>query len=108
MAAEANAIRGRSRQLRWVADGLGIRRLGVFLAGAVTGLAAVSGGSPLFVRLDQIVRPLGESFGGVFVAGPARIRSGIWGGGGLSPGSTGSQQHTNAQQRCVKIAHEPC
>jgi len=74
---EANAIRGRGRQLRGVADGGGVRRIGVLLAGAVAGLAGMSGRTPLLIRLEQMVRALREGSCDVFVAGPARIRSSV-------------------------------
>jgi len=96
MATEANAIRSRSRQLRWIADSRGIRRLGVFLAGAVAGLAGVSGVPPLFVRLDHIVRALREGTCDVFMAGPARFRSGVRR-RRLRPCSARSQGQTNEQ-----------
>ena len=90
MATEANAICRGGSELRRVADGRRIPRLGVFLAGAVAGLAGMSCRTPFLVCIDQMVRTLREGSCNVFVAQPARIRSGI-GRGWLRPCMVRSQ-----------------
>jgi len=68
VAREADAIDGCGGELRRVADLGGIRRVDVFLAGAVAGLACMSCRTPLLLGVDQVVRAFGDAFGDVFVA----------------------------------------
>ena len=96
MATEANAIRGRRRQFRRVADGGGVRRIGVLLAGAVTGFAGMSGRTSLLICVDQMVRALREGACDVFVASAARVRSGVRR-GWLRPCWGHSQSQANQQ-----------